>query len=52
MKLDLIIKVVIIGMNVEGLGGVIVVSWRKIWFYQLTVSTLSTVIDGEQYYKS
>ena len=40
-------KTVIIGMNAEGLGGVIATPVGERYAYQLTASTLSTVLDGK-----
>src|SRR5210317_284688 len=41
-------KTVIIGMNAEGLGGVIATPVGERYAYELTASTLSTVLDGKQ----
>ena len=40
-------KTVIIGMNAEGLGGVIATPVGERYAYELTASTLSTVLDGK-----
>ena len=40
-------KTVIIGMNAEGLGGIIATPVGERYAYELTASTLSTVIDGK-----
>ncbi len=40
-------KTVIIGMNAEGLGGVIATPTGERYAYELTASTLSTVLDGK-----
>ena len=40
-------KTVIIGMNAEGLGGIIATPVGERYAYELTASTLSTVLDGK-----
>ena len=40
-------KTVIIGMNAEGLGGIIATPVGERYSYELTASTLSTVLDGK-----
>ena len=40
-------KTVIIGMNAEGLGGLIATPVGERYAYELTASTLSTVLDGK-----
>ena len=40
-------RTVIIGMNAEGLGGVIATPVGERYAYELTASTLSTVLDGK-----
>ena len=40
-------KTVIIGMNAEGLGGIIATPVGEKYAYELTASTLSTVLDGK-----
>ena len=41
-------KTVIIGMSAEGLGGVIATVTGERYVHELTVSTLDTVLQGEQ----
>src|SRR6056300_1381392 len=40
-------KTVIIGMNAEGLGGIVATPVGERYSYELTASTLSTVLDGK-----